>query len=286
MHRSTLLLVLGLAAACLADTSKSFKPSKPMEKSFEPLETEETRFQKALEERSLEEVNRRDGAHHGSHGATHHQSFGAPKKVSVSTSYSGPSSSVSSGSLYSAPVSNHLDSVSYSAPQTYSAPQKVQHHKPEKSVGYYYYYYPINAQKKEKSIYGKMKKFFEPIWYPWDTMMYYMGYHQDESDYEYDSYASTHYRSAANRVSDYMPWEAIEEVGNVVTQDQCIEFYMCQMGSYARDYTNVHFLVDIIAPHIANNSYYTSLADSMVENKDCFDWSCPVIKRMPVENDL
>jgi len=284
MHRSCLLLVLGLATACLADTSKSF--SKIPERSSMDFSKQER-----ILETPLEEVNRRDGAHHGSHGSSHHQSFGPPK-VSVSTSYSGPSSSVSSGS-YSAPVSNHIDS-GYVAPQTYSAPkpaqtyssQKIQPHKPEKTVGYYYYYYPINVQKKEKSIYGKMKKFFEPMWYPWDTMMYYMGYNQDDSDYEYESYAANHYRSATNSVSDYMPWEAIEEVGNVVTQDQCIEFYMCQLGSYARDYTNAHFLVDIVAPHIANNSYYTSLADSMVANKDCFDWSCPVIKRVPIENDL
>lgn len=59
-----------------------------------------------------------------------------------------------------------------------------------------------------------MKKFFEPMWYPWDTMMYYMGYNQDDSDYEYESYAANHYRSATNSVSDYMPWEAIEEVGD------------------------------------------------------------------------
>jgi len=212
------------------------------------------------QQNSPQHAHRRDGAHH------------APAPQSAAPASSG----------YSAPATKHVAPVS-NAIDTKAAPVPYQ---PQQQLGYYYYYYPINV-KEEKSFYSKVKKFFEPLWYPWDTMMYYLGYGGDDSsDYDYDSTYSS-YRSVSDSVSDYVPWDAIEEVGSVMTQDQCVEFYMCQLGTYARDYTNMHFMVELLAPHISDNSYYKSLANSALSEDDCFmKWSCPVIRRAPVGNEL
>jgi len=165
---------------------------------------------------------RRDGAHH-------HQP--APSYSAPATGYSNP------GPSYAAPLPPvHSNSLSYGAPaKGYDAPPSTGYHPaPVKQTGYYYYYYPVDVKKKEKEgkgFYGKMKKMFEPIWYPYNYMMDYFGYGEESYDYDYDSYG--HYRSVTETASEYIPWDSIEEVGTVLTQDECMEFYMCQLGSGA-----------------------------------------------------
>jgi len=218
---------------------------------------------------------RRDGAHH-------HQP--APSYSAPATGYSNP------GPSYAAPLPPvHSNSLSYGAPaKGYDAPPSTGYHPaPVKQTGYYYYYYPVDVKKKEKEgkgFYGKMKKMFEPIWYPYNYMMDYFGYGEESYDYDYDSYG--HYRSVTETASEYIPWDSIEEVGTVLTQDECMEFYMCQLGSYGRDYGSVHFLVDMVVPFVRNNSYYRSLATSMLKDIDCFDYHCPVVRREPIENQI
>jgi len=219
-------------------------------------------------------LQKRDGAHH------HHQP--APSYSAPATGFSNP------GPSYAAPLPPvHTNALSYGAPpKGYEAPQTTGYHPaPAKPTGYYYYYYPVDVKKKEeKSFYGKMKKLFEPVWYPWDYMMDYFGYGEESYDYDYDSYS--HYRSITDTASDYIPWDSVEEVGTVLTQDQCMEFYMCQLGSYGREYSSVHFLVDMVVPFVRNNSYYRSLATSMLKDIDCFDYHCPVVRREPIENQI
>ena len=60
-----------------------------------------------------------------------------------------------------------------------------------------------------------MKKLFEPMMYPWNAMMSYFGYGDDyDYDYDYNSYGN-YARSFVSTASDYVPWEAINEVSHL-----------------------------------------------------------------------
>uniref|UniRef100_A0A6A7FZ76 Serine, glycine, tyrosine and glutamine-rich protein-like n=2 Tax=Hirondellea gigas TaxID=1518452 RepID=A0A6A7FZ76_9CRUS len=223
------------------------------------------------------------GGHHGGGGsiAIHHDVSGGHATVGhVSNHIGGGGSSYSAPAIkpqpsYVAPTSTHYQTSSYVAPA------------PQKQTGYYYYYYPVQIQedKKEKDGFmDKMKKLFKPMMYPWNAMMDYFGYGGDYDDYDYDYDTYGHYaRSMVSRASDYIPWDSVNEIGNVVTQDQCVEFFVCQLGSYGREYRNLHILLDYLLPDVDSNSYTRSFKDSMIHKTDCLNtYSCPIVRRAPL----
>lgn len=213
------------------------------------------------------------GGHHGGGG-----SFGG----------SGGFGGSSSSSYSSGAISNHIigssgggggGSGGYGAPpvqQSYGAPPK--------QTGYYYYYYPVQVEeggdkKGDKGFMDKMKKMFEPMMYPWNAMMEYFGYGEDyDYDYDYEGYG-TYARSMVSRASEYVPWEAVNELSNVVSQDQCVEYFVCQLGSYGREYSNMHFLLDYILSEDETNSYTRSFKDSILKKTDCALYNCPMFRR-------
>ncbi|XP_018021180.1 serine, glycine, tyrosine and glutamine-rich protein-like [Hyalella azteca] len=176
-------------------------------------------------------------------------------------------------------ISNHIGGSSYGAP-----PVQQGYGAPEKQTGYYYYYYPVQAEddkKKEKGFMDKMKKLFEPMMYPWNAMMDYFGYGEDYEYNDYDDSYGLYARSLVSRASQYVPWDAVNEVSNVVTQDECIEYFACQLGSYGREYDNMHFLLEYILPeeNIADNSYYRTFKHSVLQKTDCGLYNCPLFRR-------